>query len=293
MAVQRQPSGCAAGHDEPRSPRIRGHGQAHGGQQRLHRHPVGRPGQEAGTSEIDWLYGSQRIFAFTFELYPKAGQTVGRFYPPDEVIDRQTSRNRAAVLYLIDIADCPYRAVDGQAGYCGPMYDDLEIARGWTIDPDGTDTADSGAWARGDPTGSTWQLGSAISGRAVLATGLARGRDVDGGRTTARSRFVHLPSGRPATLRLRYWAGMSSAASGGDTFRIEIVGRASATPLLSALGVDGDGVAHRPAWQSLAVRLPATLEGLDVAVQLVAVDSGPDATVEAGVDDVRITVADP
>ena len=46
---------------------------------------------------IDWLFGIHRIFAFTFELYPiTSGQ--GGFYPPDEVIPAQTSRNRAALL---------------------------------------------------------------------------------------------------------------------------------------------------------------------------------------------------
>ncbi len=70
----------------------------------------------------------------------------------------------------------------------------------------------AGAWQRGDPVASTWQLGSVGSGRYVLVTGLGRGVDVDGGRTTVRSRFVPLPAGREATLRLRYWTGLSSAA---------------------------------------------------------------------------------
>ena len=40
------------------------------------------------------------------------------FYPPDEVIAAQTSRNREAVLRLLEIADCPYRAIGKQAQYC-------------------------------------------------------------------------------------------------------------------------------------------------------------------------------
>ena len=46
----------------------------------------------------DWLWGDQRIFAYTFEMYPSSFGGGG-FYPPDEVIDRETSRNKAAVLY--------------------------------------------------------------------------------------------------------------------------------------------------------------------------------------------------
>jgi hypothetical protein len=34
------------------------------------------------------------------------------------VIARETSRNRAAVLLLLDYADCPYRAIGKQDQYC-------------------------------------------------------------------------------------------------------------------------------------------------------------------------------
>jgi hypothetical protein len=68
----------------------------------------------------DWLWGSEGIFAFGFELYPglSSGSQSG-FYPPDEVIPAQTSRNREAALRLIEAADCPYRAAGLQARYCG------------------------------------------------------------------------------------------------------------------------------------------------------------------------------
>ena len=127
--------------------------------------------------EIDWLYGTQRIFSYTFEMYPTNAVTSSRrWYPADELIGRETKRNREAVLYLMEQADCPYRVTGKASSYCGPLYDDLEVARGWTVDPDGTDTAAAGAWQRGDPVASTWQLGSAISGRAVLVTGPDDGR---------------------------------------------------------------------------------------------------------------------
>jgi carboxypeptidase T len=56
------------------------------------------------------------VFAFTFEMYPRSGPPG--FYPPDEVIGRETSRNRAAVLCLLGPADCPYRAIGQQARHC-------------------------------------------------------------------------------------------------------------------------------------------------------------------------------
>jgi carboxypeptidase T len=69
--------------------------------------------------QIDWLYGSQHIFSFTFELYPT--ETVAHpndFDPPDEVIAAQVARNRGALLYLIDMAACPYAAIGKDATYC-------------------------------------------------------------------------------------------------------------------------------------------------------------------------------
>lgn len=65
----------------------------------------------------DWLWGSQRIFGYTFEMYPRSA-SGGGFYPPDEIIERETSRNRDAVLQLIENADCMYRSIGKEAQYC-------------------------------------------------------------------------------------------------------------------------------------------------------------------------------
>ncbi|WP_330298293.1 M14 family metallopeptidase [Streptomyces sp. NBC_00503] len=65
----------------------------------------------------DWLWGNQKIFAYTFEMYPTDSGSSG-FYPPDEVIDRETSRNKDAVLQLLENADCMYRSIGKAAQYC-------------------------------------------------------------------------------------------------------------------------------------------------------------------------------
>jgi carboxypeptidase T len=57
----------------------------------------------------DWLWGVQRVYTYTFEMYPVSGG--GGFYPPDEVITRETTRNRAAVMLLLDYSDCPRRVI--------------------------------------------------------------------------------------------------------------------------------------------------------------------------------------
>jgi carboxypeptidase T len=66
----------------------------------------------------DYLWGSQKIFDYTFEMYPTSS-SAGGFYPPDEVIERETSRNRDAVLQLLENADCMYRSIGKEAQYCG------------------------------------------------------------------------------------------------------------------------------------------------------------------------------
>ncbi|MER7048766.1 M14 family metallopeptidase [Streptomyces jumonjinensis] len=65
----------------------------------------------------DWLWGNQRIFAYTFEMYP-GSFGGGGFYPPDEVIERETSRNRDAVLQLLENSDCMYRSIGKEQQYC-------------------------------------------------------------------------------------------------------------------------------------------------------------------------------
>ncbi|MEU6989637.1 M14 family metallopeptidase [Streptomyces sp. NPDC046465] len=65
----------------------------------------------------DWLWGAQKIFSYTFEMYPTSAG-AGGFYPPDEVIERETSRNRDAVLQLLENSDCMYRSIGKEQQYC-------------------------------------------------------------------------------------------------------------------------------------------------------------------------------
>ncbi|MFF4601795.1 M14 family metallopeptidase [Streptomyces sp. NPDC001339] len=65
----------------------------------------------------DWLWGDQKVFAYTFEMYPSSAGSGG-FYPRDSVIPKETSRNREAVLHLLETSDCPYRAIGKEQQYC-------------------------------------------------------------------------------------------------------------------------------------------------------------------------------
>ncbi|MDE3720094.1 M14 family metallopeptidase [Nocardiopsis sp. N85] len=66
----------------------------------------------------DWLWGDQRIINFTYEMYPRSAWGGG-FYPPSSVIERETARNKEAVLRLLDYADCPYRIIGEEDAHCG------------------------------------------------------------------------------------------------------------------------------------------------------------------------------
>ena len=132
----------------------------------------------------DWLWGAHRIFGYTFELYPRTSNPG--FYPPGSVIVRETTRNREAVLRLLDAADCPYEVIN-RTDLCGApapvqVYaDNFETAAGnWVANAGGTDTATTGAWQRADPaattSGGAKQLGTTTSGTFDLVTGAERGR---------------------------------------------------------------------------------------------------------------------
>ena len=159
-------------------------------------------------STHDYEYGVYRIMAYTFELSIKD-------YPDDSKIRSETGRNKEAVLYLMEHAGCPYSVlgVASRVARCGAFDDDLEVARGWTVNPDGTDTAPAlDRFARGDPQATTSlgpkQLGTTPSGRAAFVTGLKAGPrasayDLDG-TTTIRSPAISLPAGSGQRLTFRY-----------------------------------------------------------------------------------------
>ncbi len=66
---------------------------------------------------VDWLYGQLGIFGFTFEMYPTSFSPG--FYPPGEVIPRETARNFPAVIALTAAADNP-RKIIGLGGDATP-----------------------------------------------------------------------------------------------------------------------------------------------------------------------------
>ena len=244
--------------------------------------------------QIDWMYGVHRIFSFTWELYPPEQATVwGDHYPADENIYRETLRNRAALLFTIDVGNCPYRWISKTRTHCGPLFDDLEGSQGWARDPDGTDTASAGGrWSRTDPTPVSinhvmYQLDAASGARALATGGSSTGggsaNDLDG-LTTVESAPVSLPA-TTGNLVFRYYLAHTATSSADDSLRAYIEdAEGNRTLILEELGAANVDAA---AWATAT--LPMTpWAGQSIRLVFVAEDGAADSFVEAAIDDVRI-----
>jgi carboxypeptidase T len=242
--------------------------------------------------QIDWLYGRQRIFSYTFELYPAEHYTIADFYPPDEILARETARNRSAVLYLIEQAACPWRAAGLADANCGAFYDDLELAHGWRRNAQGTDTASDGGWERGNPEPTSAhgpkQLGTAASAARALVTGRRAGssanaNDVDGGLTSITSPAIALPA-TPGRLTFRYYFAHGDNATSADRFRAVVMADDGDHVVFTEQGASNDDDA---AWTSASIDIGA-FGGQTIRVRFEALDAAGSSLVEAAVDDVRV-----
>ncbi|MER6505867.1 M14 family zinc carboxypeptidase [Nonomuraea sp. NPDC001636] len=246
----------------------------------------------------DWMWGQYKIFSFTFEMYP-VGASPG-FYPPDEQIVPQTTRNKEAVLRFLEYSDCVYRIIGKESQYCGTgtppvtvWSDTFETATGWTANPSGTDTATTGAWERGDPEETTSsgvkQLGATVSGTNDLVTGRLAGAaagdyDLDGGVSSIQSPPITLPSTGTLSLSLSWYLAHGSNASSADYFRVRVVGGTTTTVFQQA----GAASNRNGAWAVATADLTA-YAGQTVRILIDAADASGASLVEAGVDDVKIT----
>jgi hypothetical protein len=183
--------------------------------------------------------------------------------------------------------------VSCQAGVSVVFSDDFETDRGWIVNPNGTDTATTGRWERGDPepTDSVGvkQLGTTTSGLNDLVTGRLAGlspgaNDIDGGVTSILSPPITLPASGTLTLAFNFYLAHGSNATSADFLRVRIIGSTATTifqRLGSATNVNG-------AWSSASVSLNA-FAGQTIRLLIEAADAGTASLVEAGIDDVRIT----
>ena len=243
----------------------------------------------SGTTR-DYQYGAYRIFSYTFELSAKD-------YPDDSLIASETGRNRTAVLYLMERAWCPLSVLGAavRTARCGAFDDDLEVYRGWALNPDGTDTAPvGGRFSRANPASTSSygpkQLGTTLSGSKGFVTGAPAGssstaNDLDG-RTTVRSPAITLPVASGQRLTFAYVFAHSKASSAADTLRAFVeLADGTRVRVFSIAGrpVDVDG-----AWRTTSISMDP-FAGQTVRLRFQATDGGPGNLLEVELDDIRVT----
>ncbi|WP_212845890.1 M28 family peptidase [Catellatospora sp. IY07-71] len=174
--------------------------------------------------------------------------------------------------------------------------DTFETATGWTTNPSGTDTATTGAWERGDPadTNSSGikQLGTTVSGSNDLVTGRLAGTaagdyDLDGGVSSIRSPAITLPSSGTINLSANWYLAHGSNSSSADYLRISIVHSGGTTTLFTQAGA----ATNRNGGWALGTWNISAYAGQSVRILVTAADASTASLVEAGVDDVKITVS--
>jgi subtilisin family serine protease len=196
---------------------------------------------------------------------------------------------------LLDISDGSVFPPDGSPpGGQVVFSDNFETNQGWVTNPNGTDTATTGQWQRGDPQGSSGgsavQLGTTTSGVNDLVTGASAGssvgaNDIDGGVTSARSPSIALPSGGTLTLSFQQYLAHLSNATSADFLRVSVVSGSSTTTVFQQLGAASVRAAS---WSQASVNI-SSFGGQTVQILVQAADAGSASLVEAAVDDLTIT----
>jgi aminopeptidase S len=174
--------------------------------------------------------------------------------------------------------------------------DTFETATGWATNPNGTDTATTGVWERGDPEATTSsgakQLGTTVSGVNDLVTGRLAGAgagdfDIDGGTTSIRSPAITLPTTGTLNVSMSWYLAHGSNASSADFLRVSIVHNTGTAVLFTQAGAATN---RNGAWAIGTWNISA-YAGQSVRILIQAADASGASLVEAGVDNVTITRA--
>lgn len=170
--------------------------------------------------------------------------------------------------------------------------DDFESDKGWVFNPNGTDTAVTGQWERGNPQGTSFngipmQLDVTTSEFNNLVTGAAGGfvgdHDIDGGITSVRSLSFNIPITGSTTLSFNFYMAHLSNSSNADFFRVTAVGASSIVILEERGAANNDAAAFTTFSASLGA-----LAGQTVHLLIEAADNAGSSLVEAAVDDVSV-----
>lgn len=245
-----------------------------------------------GGSSTDWMYATYKVPSILMEIGEFTGE-VSRFYPTSAAMAREVAGNRPAILWLISQAQCPSDPAGLGVRRCGPRFDDFEREAGWVVNPDGTDTATSGRFERGNPAQvrvgtRTMQLDDAVSGFRAMVTGARAGatansNDLDGV-TTARSPQISLGAD-PGDLVFNVAFSYGATATSADWFRVWVEAEDGTRTLVhQRLAASRYRSA---AFTEVRVAMSAWADQ-HVRIVIGAGDVGRDSLVEVAVDDVRV-----
>lgn len=171
--------------------------------------------------------------------------------------------------------------------------DDFETNLGWQTNPNGTDTATTGAWERGDPAATNdngaKQLGTTTSGVNDLVTARLAGasagvNDIDSGVTSIRSPAITLPATGTLTLTFNQYLAHGANATSADFLRVSVIGTTTSVVFQRV----GAAANLNGAWAAASANL-TPFAGQTVRLLIEAADASTASLVEAGIDDVRIT----
>ncbi len=187
-------------------------------------------------------------------------------------------------------------AVDGITTLIDETFE--AVTNGWSINPNGSDTAATGQWVRVDPVGTAAQpeddhtvAGTRcwVTGQGVAGGGVGD-NDVDSGRTTLRS--ATFDASGLVEPRLSYWRWYSNdqgAAPNADVFTIDISNNDGASwTNVETVGPSGAGTSGGWIYHEFRIADFVTPTST-IRLRFIAEDAGSGSIVEAAIDDLRMT----
>lgn len=172
------------------------------------------------------------------------------------------------------------------------FWDDFESDKGWTVNPDGTDTATTGLWERANPEAVYYngdkQLDIPKSGEYDLVTGHLAGAsagsyDIDNGVTSIRSPEILLPERGDLSLSFYYYLSHYTNSSSADYLRVTMIGEKSEVIFTELGAVDNDDAK----WEFFSADI-SSFAGQNVHILIEAADASTGSLVESAIDDVSI-----
>ena len=196
VAVRLHEEERAARHDGPRPADVRVAGPGDGANQRLHRRAVVGPVHHRRRPD---RLAVREVPDLHLHVRAVPDREADRPGPTTTPTTRRSRSRRPATARRSCCSSIARPARTRPSGPrarqqdCGPLYDDLEINRGWSRDPKDKDTASSGLWAVTNPAATTLAWPEA-AGRRGVGVGRAGhgGRGGPEGRIERRRRRRHL-----------------------------------------------------------------------------------------------------